>query len=155
MSLPIRRKTLPTISVSSCMALLNLGSSRVWKTRRWAHPMGKWVSCPILCNPMDYTIHGILPVSILEWVAFPFSRRSSRLRDWTQVFRIAGRFFTSWATREAPRWVMGTVKRISGWDKKSCLPHVVSPALSISYVQRYRFPQSSSFISSSRPKMVS
>ena len=28
---------------------------------------------------------------------------SSQPRDWTQVFRIAGRFFTSWATREAHR----------------------------------------------------
>ena len=34
---------------------------------------------------------------------FPFSRGSSRPRDGTQVSRIAGGFFTSWATREAPR----------------------------------------------------
>ena len=27
-----------------------------------------------LCNPMDYTTHGILQARILEWVAFPFSR---------------------------------------------------------------------------------
>ena len=27
-----------------------------------------------LCNPMDYTVHGILQASILEWVASPFSR---------------------------------------------------------------------------------
>ena len=30
--------------------------------------------CPTLCNPMDYTVHGILQSGILEWVAFPFSR---------------------------------------------------------------------------------
>ena len=36
-----------------------------------------------------------------EWVAFPFSRRSSPPRDWTQVSRITGGLFTSWATREA------------------------------------------------------
>ena len=30
-------------------------------------------SCPTLCNPMDYTVHGILQARILEWVAFPFS----------------------------------------------------------------------------------
>ena len=30
-------------------------------------------SCPTLCNPMDYTVHGILQSRILEWVAFPFS----------------------------------------------------------------------------------
>ena len=30
-------------------------------------------SCLTLCNPMDYTVHGILQARILEWVAFPFS----------------------------------------------------------------------------------
>ena len=33
-------------------------------------------SCPTLCDPMDYTAHGILQARILEWVAFPFSRGS-------------------------------------------------------------------------------
>ena len=49
----------------------------------------------------DYTVHGIFQARILEWVAFPFSRGSSQPRDQTQVSRIAGRFFTSWAIREA------------------------------------------------------
>ena len=26
-------------------------------------------SCPTLCDPMDYTVPGILPTRILEWVA--------------------------------------------------------------------------------------
>ena len=39
---------------------------------------------------------------ILEWVAYPFSRESSWPRNPTRVSCIAGRFFTSWATREAP-----------------------------------------------------
>ena len=38
---------------------------------------------------------------MLEWVAFPFSRGSSQLRDPTRVSHTAGRFFTSGATREA------------------------------------------------------
>ena len=38
-------------------------------------------SCPTLCDPMDYTVHGILQARILEWVAFPFSRGSSQPRD--------------------------------------------------------------------------
>ena len=42
-------------------------------------------SCLILCDPMDYTAHGILQARILEWVAFPFSRGSSQLRDRTAV----------------------------------------------------------------------
>ena len=29
---------------------------------------------PTLCDPMDYIVHGILQVRILECVAFPFSR---------------------------------------------------------------------------------
>ena len=37
---------------------------------------------------------------ILERVAYPFSSRSSWPRNWTGVSYIAGRFFTSWATRE-------------------------------------------------------
>ena len=27
-------------------------------------------SCPTLCDPMDYTVHGILQARILAWVAF-------------------------------------------------------------------------------------
>ena len=30
--------------------------------------------CPILCDTMDYTVHGIFQARILEWIAFPFSR---------------------------------------------------------------------------------
>ena len=57
-------------------------------------------SCLTLCE-IDCTVHGILQARILEWVTFPFSRGSSQPRDQTQVSLIAGRFFTSWATREA------------------------------------------------------
>ena len=64
-------------------------------------------SSPTLCDPMDYTVHGILQARILEWVAFPFSRGSSQPRHWTQVFRIAGRFFTSWATRDIQEYWSG------------------------------------------------
>ena len=34
--------------------------------------------CPTLCDPMDYTVHGIFQARILKWVAFPFSRGSSQ-----------------------------------------------------------------------------
>ena len=37
-------------------------------------------SCPTLCNPIDYTVYGILQARILEWVALPFSRGSSQPR---------------------------------------------------------------------------
>ena len=63
----------------------------------------KWVtqSCLTLCDPMDYTVHGILQGRILEWVAFPFTSGSSQPRNQTGVSCTAGRFFTNWAIREA------------------------------------------------------
>ena len=69
---------------------------------KMCHEM-KWkvLSHVQLWDPMDYRVHGILQARILEWVAFPFSKGSSQSRDWTQVSSIAGRFFTSLATREA------------------------------------------------------
>ena len=62
--------------------------------------------CLIPCDPMDFSppafsVHGILQARILAWVVIPLSWGSSWPRDWTQVPYIAGRFFTSWATREA------------------------------------------------------
>ena len=38
-------------------------------------------SHPTLCDPMDYTVHGILQARILEWAAISFSRGSFRLRN--------------------------------------------------------------------------
>ena len=35
---------------------------------------------PTICDPMDYTVHGILQARILEWVAVPFSRGSYQPR---------------------------------------------------------------------------
>ena len=57
--------------------------------------------CLTLCDPMDYTVHGVLQARILEWVDFPFSRKSSQPRDQTWVSRVAGGFFTVWDTGEA------------------------------------------------------
>ena len=52
------------------------------------------------------SIRGIFQARVLEWIAISFSRGSSRPRNWTRVSRIAGRRFTSWATREA--WATNT-----------------------------------------------
>ena len=51
------------------------------------------------------SVHGILQTSILEWVAMPFCRWSYWPRGWIQVSCIAGRFFTTWATRETHIYV--------------------------------------------------
>ena len=76
-------------------------------------------SCPTLCNPTDYTVHGILQARILVWVAFPSSRGSSQPRDRTQVSCIPSRLFTSWATREALVTWPGIIKpmfpALQGW----------------------------------------
>ena len=55
---------------------------------------------PVDCSLPGSSVHGILQTIILEWVAIPF-RGSSQPQDWTQVYPIAGGFFTLWATREA------------------------------------------------------
>jgi len=66
------------------------GSERVGKVKVKVAQM-----CPTLCDPMDYTVHGILQVRILDWVAFPFSKGSFQPRDGTQDSHIAGGFFTN------------------------------------------------------------
>ena len=72
--------------------------------------------CLTLCNHMDYTVHGILQARILEWVTVPFSRGSSQPRNRTQVSSIAGRFFTSLATREA-QYGLNMVQKRGRWGK--------------------------------------
>ena len=66
-------------------------------------------SFPTLCDPMDYTVHGILQARILEWVGFPFSGGSSQPRNPTGVSCLAGRFFTNWAIREELQKVGNTL----------------------------------------------
>ena len=80
--------------------------SKTWKSKSLSHVL--------LCDPVDYTARGILQARILEWVAFPFSRGSSQPRDRTQVSRIAGGLFTSWATREAQEYGVGTLSLLQG-----------------------------------------
>ena len=64
------------------------------------------------CNAVDYSLPGssvlgILQARILEWAAISFSSGSSQLKDGTQVSHIVGRFFTSWAKREAQKHSSG------------------------------------------------
>ena len=53
---------------------------------------------PIDCRLLGSSVNRILQARILEWVALPFSRGSSRPRNRTRVSCTAGEFFTSWAT---------------------------------------------------------
>ena len=94
--------------------------------------------CPAICNPMDCgspgsSAHGILQAGILEWVAFPFSKVSSQPRDQTCISCIAGRFFTSWATREAPLLCSASLNSMI----QSLQPYSVkalSPCLSLAFL---------------------
>ena len=38
--------------------------------------------CPTLCDPMDYTVHGILQARRLEWVAFPRTKEPGGYSPW-------------------------------------------------------------------------
>ena len=63
-------------------------------------------SSPALCDPMDCIVYGTLQARILEWVAVPFSSRSSQTRDRTQVSCIAGGFFTSLSHKGSPQYTL-------------------------------------------------
>ena len=86
-------------------------------------------SCPTLCHPMDYTVHGTLQARILEWIAVPSSKGSFQPRDWTQVSCIAGGFFTVWATKEVQigwachEFKFPIISRITEVLFSSVLPH--------------------------------
>ena len=91
-------------------------------------------SCLTFCDPMGCVVPGSLQAKILAWVAFPFSGGSSQPRDQTLVSRIAGRFFTSWATKEAqmgsPIDVVGVQENCFLW-RSACQSKVwpISPVL--------------------------
>ena len=85
-----------------CLCLSISLPSPVPSSSKGAQPL----SSVRLCDPMDYSpagssVHGILQIRILEWVAIPFSKGFSWPRDQTWVSCIAGGLFTTWATREA------------------------------------------------------
>ena len=100
-------------------ARFSTSHGRGWPTRGFSgftlQTITAWQSesCSVVSNSLwphglhSYTAHGILQARILEWVALPFSRGSSQPRDQTLVSHIAGRFFTSRATREAQEYWSG------------------------------------------------
>ena len=109
-----------TCTLPCAYLLWLLPEDRSWPTRLWepvglalgdpeAHPYSHtpWPSLESESRSLVsdflrphglYTVHGIHQAIILEWVTFPFFKGSSQPKDWTQVWRIAGGFFTSWAT---------------------------------------------------------
>ena len=65
--------------------------------------------CLILCDPVDCSppgssVLGDSPGKNTGVGCHALLQGIFPTRDQTQVFHIAGRFFTIWATREAPKW---------------------------------------------------
>ena len=75
-------------------------------------------SCPSLCDPTgcsppDSSLRGILQAIILEWVPMPSSRdlANSGVKPMSHISpELAGRFFTTSATWEAPQIIIETTK---------------------------------------------
>ena len=63
------------------------------------------------CRQILYQLSHKGSPRILEWVAYPFSSRSSRPKNQTRVSCIAGGFFTSQATREAQQLLLSVLIR--------------------------------------------
>ena len=70
-------------SIYLCQKLLTLNMCSLWSVKVTQ-------SCPTICDPMDYTVYGILQDKILEWVTVPSSRGSSWPRNWTGISHMAG-----------------------------------------------------------------
>ena len=88
-------------------SLLHWSKLHIWHLviPAWNHESVKMKvaqSCLTLCDTMEcvHVVHGILQARTLERVTFPFSRGFLQPKDWTHVSGLAGRSFTSWATRE-------------------------------------------------------
>ena len=113
--LGILQKSKVEKSRSSCVIWSYVISSGQRKSRKWNETL--WTCTDHFCykgkQTLQWKTSGVnkwkslshvqpfaIPWKILEWIALPFSMGYFQPRDWTQVSRIAGRFFTSWATRE-------------------------------------------------------
>ena len=93
------------------------GGAQTWALQ-WAAPRGSvfWLwdktawcaclranllqSCPTLwdsmgCSPPGSSVRGISQARIWDWVAITSSRGSSWPRDWTRIFYVSCRFFTT------------------------------------------------------------
>ena len=83
----------PGQNTGVCSLSLLQGSSQ---PRNWTQvsPYYRWIL---------YQLSHKRSPRVLEWVAYLFSNGSSRPRNWTRVSCVAGGFFTSWVTREAPK----------------------------------------------------
>ena len=81
--------------------------------------------CLTLCNPMDYTIHGILQARILEWVDFAFSRGSSQSGIESRSHALQAVSLPAEPQEEFPWWLPGVVSApdtVTGHSQPTSLP---------------------------------
>ena len=84
-------------------AAIHGGTKSQTRLSNWADSNYAW----LFWDPMDHSppgssVHGVSQAKLLEWVAVPFSRRSSQPRGWTHISCIScpgGWILYHWATR--------------------------------------------------------
>ena len=90
-------------------------------------------SHPTLCNPMVYTVHGILQATILEWVAFPFLQGFFPIQGLNPGLPHCGRILYQLSHKGSPRileWIAYPFSSRSFW------PALQVDSLQLSYQGR-------------------
>ena len=117
-----------------CWAQISSCTRCSWKWRKVKVLVTQ--SCPLLGTLWTVACQAplcrISQARILEWIAIPFSRGSSRPSNWTYISCIAGKFFTIYATREA----LGALKYYLTFK---CTLFIISKALLSSWSCYYYF----------------
>ena len=111
---PMGRRTAQWI-FTHCLQDISVSTTGVFKRKcEWKCCFAQ--SCLALCDcrPPGSSVHGILWVRILVWVAIPFSRGSFRPGNRTWRSCIAGRLFTIWSPYKISGWCLATGKGMWG-----------------------------------------
>ena len=102
------------------------GQSPLWSLQRACMLSRIWLCDPRDCNPPGSSANGIFQARILEVVAISYSRESSQLRGQTSSPELAGGFFSTWTTTDAPCGPWWDSKRsemergLLSWEGQDC-----------------------------------
>ena len=81
-----------SLTHSSYRKVFKIQGTRAWHSITYCCLVSKsrlTLRDPMDCSPPGSSVHGTLQARILEWVAMPSSRGSSRPRDWTPISYIS------------------------------------------------------------------
>ena len=87
-----------------------------------------------LCDPMDYTVHGILQAKIQKWVAFPFSRGSSQPR--TPSLQVNSLLAEPQGSPKILEWVAYPFSRGSSWPRNRTRVSCIAGGLFTNWAMR-------------------